>query len=122
MVQDMAQDMAQEQSANDEKTLDPEGARIVAKVRRLMMIASLTTFTAVAVVIGVIGYRVFRGEGRVQPISAVSPTLPAGAKVLSSAIGEGRLVLTVDINGAIELLSFDLNTLTPLGRTRLMSP
>jgi hypothetical protein len=122
MVQDMAQDMAQEQSANDEKTLDPEGARIVAKVRRLMMIASLTTFTAVAVVIGVIGYRVFRGEGRVQPISAVSPTLPAGAKVLSSAIGEGRLVLTVDINGAIELLSFDLNTLTPLGRTRLTSP
>jgi hypothetical protein len=122
MIQDMAQDMAQEQSANDEKTLDPEGARIVAKVRRLMMIASLTTFTAVAVVIGVIGYRVFRGEGRVQPISAVSPTLPAGAKVLSSAIGEGRLVLTVDINGAIELLSFDLNTLTPLGRTRLTSP
>jgi hypothetical protein len=122
MVQDMAQDMAQEQSANDEKTLDPEGARIVAKVRRLMMIASLTTFIAVAVVIGVIGYRVFRGEGRVQPISAVSPTLPAGAKVLSSAIGEGRLVLTVDINGAIELLSFDLNTLTPLGRTRLTSP
>jgi hypothetical protein len=122
MVQDMAQDMAQEQSANDEKTLDPEGARIVAKVRRLMMIASLTTFIAVAVVIGVIGYRVFRGEGRVQPISAVSPTLPAGAKVLSSAIGEGRLVLTVDINGAIELLSFDLNTLTPLGRTRLTPP
>jgi hypothetical protein len=122
MAQDMAQDMAQEQSANDEKTLDPEGARIVAKVRRLMMIASLTTFIAVAVVIGVIGYRVFRGEGRVQQISVVSPTLPAGAKVLSSAIGEGRLVLTVDINGAIELLSFDLNTLTPLGRTRLTLP
>lgn len=118
----MAQDLAQEQSANDEKTLDAEEARTVAKVRRLMMIASLTTFTAVAVVIGVIGYRVFRGEGRVQQISAVSPTLPAGAKVLSSAIGEGRLVLTVDINGAIELLSFDLNTLTPLRRTRLMSP
>jgi hypothetical protein len=122
MIQDLAQDMAQEQSANDEKTVDPEGARIVAKVRRLMLIASLTTFIAVAVVIGVIGYRVFRSEGRVQQISAVSPTLPAGAKVLSSAIGEGRLVLTVDINGAIELLSFDLNTLTPLGRTRLTPP
>jgi hypothetical protein len=122
MAQDMAQDLAQEQSANDEKTLDAEEARTVAKVRRLMMIASLTTFIAVAVVIGVIGYRVFRGEGRVQQISPVSPTLPAGAKVLSSAIGEGRLVLTVDINGAIELLSFDLNTLKPLGRTRLTLP
>src|SRR5262249_39255329 len=103
----------------DERRLDPEAARIVAKVRRLMMIASLTTFVAVAVVIGVIGYRVFRGEGRVQQISTISPTLPAGAKVLSSAIGEGRLVLTVEVNGAIELLSFDLDTLRPVGRTRL---
>jgi hypothetical protein len=122
MAQDMVQDVAQEQSANDEKTLDAEGARTVAKVRRLMMIASLTTFIAVAVVIGVIGYRVFRGEGRVQQISPDSPTLPAGTKVLSSAIGEGRLVLTVDFNGVIELRSFDLNTLTPLGRTRLTPP
>jgi len=87
--------MVQDMSADDEKPLDPEAARIVAKVRRLMMIASLTTIIAVAVVIGVIGYRVFRTEGRAQQISSVSPTLPAGAKVLSSAIGDGRLVLTV---------------------------
>jgi hypothetical protein len=118
----MAQGKAQEMSANDEETLDPEGARLVAKVRRLMMIASLTTFVAVAVVIGVIGYRVFRGEGRVPQISAASPALPAGARVLSSAIGDGRLVLTVEISGAIELLSFDLNTLKPLGRVRLAPP
>jgi hypothetical protein len=111
--------MVQEMSADDEKPLDPEGARIVAKVRRLMMIASLTTFIAVTVVVGVIGYRVFRNEGRAPQISAVSPTLPAGAKVLSSAIGEGRLVLTVEVNGAIELLSFDLATLKPAGRIRL---
>jgi len=111
--------MVQDMSADDEKPLDPEAARIVAKVRRLMMIASLTTIIAVAVVIGVIGYRVFRTEGRAQQISSVSPTLPAGAKVLSSAIGEGRLVLTVEVNGTIELLSFDLNTLKPVGRTRL---
>jgi len=106
-------------SADDEKPLDPEAARIVAKVRRLMMTASLTTFIAVAVVMGVIGYRVFRNEGRVQQLPTISPVLPAGAKVLSSAIGEGRLVLTVEVNGAIELLSFDLDTLKPVGRTRL---
>jgi hypothetical protein len=45
--------------------------------------------------------------------------LPAGTKVLSSAIGEGRLVLTVEVNGTIELLSFELNTLKPVGRVRL---
>jgi hypothetical protein len=45
--------------------------------------------------------------------------LPSGAKVLSSAIGEGRLVLTVEIDGATELLSFDINTLRLVARTRL---
>jgi len=106
-------------SGETEKPLDPEAARVVAKVRRLMMIATMTTFIAVATVIAVIGYRVFKGEERVQVLQSVSATLPAGTKVLSSAIGEGRVVLTVEVNGAIELLSFDLNTLKPVGRVRL---
>jgi len=88
-------------------------------VRRLMMIATMITFIAVAAVIAVIGYRVFKGEERVQVLQSVSATLPAGTKVLSSAIGEGRVVLTVEVDGAIELLSFDLNTLKPVGRVRL---
>ncbi len=83
-----------------------------------MVIASLTTFIAVAAVLGVIGYRVLRSGERAQP-SPVSASLPAGTKVLSTAVGEGRLVLTIEVNGAIELLSFDLDTLRPLGRTRL---
>jgi len=111
--------MAQAMSGETEKPLDPEAARVVAKVRRLMMIATMTTFIAVAAVIAVIGYRVFKGEERVQVLQSVSATLPAGTKVLSSAIGEGRVILTVEVNGAIELLSFDLTTLRPLGRVRL---
>ena len=106
-------------SGETEKPLDPEAARVVAKVRRLMMIATMTTFIAVAAVIAVIGYRVFKGEERVQVLQSVSATLPAGTKVLSSAIGEGRVVLTVEVDGAIELLSFDLNTFKPVGRVRL---
>ena len=106
-------------SGETETPLDPEAARVVAKVRRLMMIATMTTFIAVAAVIAVIGYRVFKGEERVQVLQSVSATLPAGTKVLSSAIGEGRVVLTVEVDGAIELLSFDLNTLKPVGRVRL---
>jgi len=106
-------------SGDAEKPLDPEAAGVVAKVRRLMVVSTLTTFLAVAAVIAVIGYRVFRGEERAQALQSVSATLPAGTKVLSSAIGEGRLVLTVEVNGAIELLSFDLNTLKPVGRVRL---
>lgn len=110
-------------SDDNERPLDPEAARVVAKVRQLMMIATMTTFVAVAAVIAVIGYRVFRGEERVQPAPAMSAVaLPTGARVLSSAIGDGRLVLTVEINGAVELLSFDLATFKPVGRTRLAPP
>ena len=83
-----------------------------------MLIASLTTVIAVGAVFGVIGYRVFRsGESATPPAAPMS--LPAGAKVLSTAVGDGHVVLTVEAGGAIELLSFDLKTLQPLGRVRL---
>ena len=44
---------------------------------------------------------------------------PAGAKVISTAVGDGRIVVTIEIAGATELGIFDLHTLKPLGRVRL---
>jgi hypothetical protein len=105
-------------SDEDEKPLEPEAARAVAQVRRLMMIATATTFVAVAVVLGVIGYRVFKSGGSAPALSDTVAQLPAGAKVLSTAVGDGRIVLTVEIAGALELRTFDLNTLKPVGRMR----
>ena len=108
---------------SDENSLNPEAERAIAKVRRFMAIALAATFLALAAVLGIIGYRVSHLSGSTAPptLEAV-PTLPVGAKVLSSAVGEGRIVLTVEVNGAIELYSFDLNTLKPLGRLRLSRP
>jgi hypothetical protein len=105
--------------SDDEKPLDPAAARVVARIRRLMMIASATTFLAVAVVIAVIGYRVFHLGGSAPPAADVAAALPAGAKVISSAVGDGRIVLTVEIEGHLELRIFDLNSLKALGRIRL---
>lgn len=107
---------------SEETPLNPEAERALARVRRLMLIASVTTFLAVAAVLAVIGYRVSRmGESApvLPPSGQVEAALPAGARVVSSAVGEGRIVLTVEVNGAIELHSFDINTLKPLGRVRL---
>ena len=54
--------------ADDEQSLDPAAARMVSRVRWLMIVSGLTTIVAVAAVIGVIGYRVFRfGEARPRP-------------------------------------------------------
>jgi len=109
----------------DEKPLDPETAHVVAKVRRLMMIASATTFVAVAVVLGVIGYRVFHLGGSAPSqtgFADVTAALPAGAKVLSTAVGSDHIVVTIEVAGGIEVLTFDHDTLKPLGRLLLKAP
>jgi hypothetical protein len=106
-------------SDDDEKPLDPEQARAVAQVRRLMLIATVTTFVAVAVVLGVIGYRVFKSGGSAPAVADVTAQLPAGAKILSTAVGDGHIVLTIEIGGAIELRTFDLHSLKAVGRMRL---
>ena len=84
-----------------------------------MAIATATTFIAVAAVLGVVGYRVFNLQGSAAPAPEAAAPLPAGARVLSSAVGEGRVVLTVEVGGALELRSYDLETLKPVGRQRL---
>lgn len=106
-------------SDDAEKPLDPEAARIVAKVRRLMMIASLTTFFAVAVVIAVIGYRAFKGEGRAQAGPDADPPWPSGARIVSSAMNDERLALTIESPNGLEVRFFDLRTLKPAGRLPL---
>ena len=105
-------------AADDEKPLDPAAARIVARVRLMMLISALTTMVAVAAVIGVIGYRVFRAEGSAPAMADVTALLPKGARVVATAVGEGRIAVTVEIGGTLEIRTFDLATLRQTGRLR----
>lgn len=98
-----------------EKSLSPDAERAITRVRRLMLIASVTTFVAVGAVLLVIGYRVFRAGGRAPPVPDMSAALPAGARVISTAIGEGRIAVTLESNGKTEVRLFDLATLKPAG-------
>jgi hypothetical protein len=102
---------------DDEKPLDPAAAGIVAKVRWLMIISGVTTLVAILAVTGVIGYRVFRNEGSLARAD-VTAMLPKGARVVAiSAAGE-RIVVTIEIAGALEARTFDLKTLAPAGSLR----
>ena len=103
-------------SADDEAPLDPAAARIVAKVRWLMLIAGATTLMAIAAVIGVIGYRVVKAEGSAS--ADVTALLPKGARVIAAAVAEDRIAVTLDVGGAIEIRTFDAKTLKPTGRLR----
>lgn len=95
----------------------PEQAAIFARVRRLMLIAGLTTALAVAAVLVAIGYRLFRSEGSVVAADTTS-LLPKGARIVSTAVAGDRLVITLDIGGVTEIRTFDAHTLKPAGRLK----
>jgi hypothetical protein len=106
---------------DDEQPLDPAAARIVAKVRWLMLISGATTLVAIAAVVGVIGYRVFRAEGSAAQSAAradVTAMLPKGARVVAISAAQDRIVVTIELSGALEARTFDIKTLAPLGRLR----
>ncbi|MGD0332549.1 MAG: DUF6476 family protein [Xanthobacteraceae bacterium] len=94
-------------------------AGMVARVRWLMIISGLTTLLAIAAVIGVIGYRVFRAGGSGAAATAEGIiVLPKGARVIASTVGGDRIAVTLDIGGATEIRTFDIKTLKETGRIR----
>jgi hypothetical protein len=106
------------QNDDDEAPLDPAQAKIVAKVRWLMLISGFATLLGIAVVIGVIGYRVFRTEGSAPPGGDMTTLLPKGARIVSTAVARNWIVVTVDTGGTLEIRTFDVKTLKPVGRLR----
>ena len=96
----------------------PEQAALFSRVRRMMLIARLTTAVAVAAVLVAIGYRLFRTEGRVAAAVETTTMLPKGARIVSTAIAGDHLVVTLDVGGATEILTFDARTLKPAGRLK----
>src|SRR5262249_36562666 len=107
--------------------VDADAANVIAKVRRLMLVSMAITVIAVGSIFGFIGYRMFKGEGmtaktadKIAPSSSipndVTLSLPRGARVVQSAVAADRLILTLDIDGKIEVRTFDVKTLQPAAR------
>jgi hypothetical protein len=101
----------------DDEPLSPAQAQIVSRVRWLMVISGVATMLGIAVVIGVIGYRVFRSDGRAGPAEATA-LLPKGGRIVQTAVAGDRIVVTIDVGGALEIRTFDAATLRPAGRLR----
>lgn len=97
----------------------PEQAALFARVRRMMLIAGLTTALAICAVLIAVGYRLFKSEGRAaETASDVTATLPKGAKIVATAVAGDRLVVTLDIAGVTEIRTFDAHTLKPAGKLK----
>jgi len=98
----------------------PEQAALFLRVRRMMLIAGLTTALAMSAVLVAIGYRLFRSEGSAVATPDATAVLPKGARIVSTGVAGDRLVLTLDIGGVTEIRTFDAKTLKPAGRLKFV--
>jgi hypothetical protein len=97
-----------------------EQAALFKRVRRMMLIAGLTTGLAISAVLIAIGYRVFRIEGSANSPD-ISAVLPKGARIVSTAVTRDRIVVTLDLGGTSEIRTFDAHTLKASGRLRFVA-
>jgi hypothetical protein len=104
---------------DEEDKLTPAQAQIVARVRWLSLLSGIATMLGIAVVVSIVGYRVFRTEGRPTVVETTA-RLPKGARVVSIGTAGDRIAVTVDIGGAMEVRIFDAKTLSPAGRLRFV--
>src|SRR5436305_282021 len=95
----------------------PEQAALFARVRRMMLIAGLTTMVAVAAVLIAIGYRLFRIEPSAVTFENTA-MLPKGARIVSTGIAGDRVVVTLEVGGVTEIRTFEAHTLKPAGRLK----
>ena len=95
----------------------PEQAALMLRVRRMMLIASVTTALAIAAVLIAIGYRLFHLEGS-TPVNDVTAMLPKGARIYATAVAGDQLVLILEVSGTTEIRTFNARTLKPAGRLK----
>src|SRR5262249_14981948 len=105
-------------------------AHTLGNIRRLMLVSNLFMVVAIGAVLTVVGYRLYRTKPAPPappppPVAAPAPakipldmtlTLPRGARILQTAVAGERLVITLEIDGATEIRTFDIKTLQPTGR------
>ena len=97
--------------------LTPEQAALTLRVRRMMLIAGLTTALGIGALLIAIGYRLFH-SGDNAPVSDITIALPKGARIVSTAVTGDRLAVTLDIGGVTEIRTYDARSFKPLARVK----
>jgi hypothetical protein len=110
-------------SRKKEEELTPEQAQLIARVKRLMALPLLIMAAGFLTVFGVIGYRLyFKTPPRPSPTIERVMNLPRGARVISTTVNDGKIVVTVETGGVTEVLMYDLTTMQPTGRFIIKTP
>ncbi len=106
---------------DSEVPLDPQQEAIVRKLKRMAIFSSGLMIAGVLAIIGVIVYRMSNPAPapRAGPVPAITNALPKGARIVSTAVSDGRIVVTLEREGTTEMRVFDLSTLQLRGTLRL---
>lgn len=104
---------ALDEIADDE---DPRVQQVYRRLRRLSMIGGLTMGIGFLALMSVIAYRVVKSNPSPDVAAHATLTLPAGARVVSTAASDGRIVVTVETEGRVSLHLFDAASLRETGR------
>jgi hypothetical protein len=99
--------------------LDPAVIKVEQRLRRLMLVGGLTLGLGILAVLGGIVYRISLAGSKPLPAAPMEAKVPAGARLLSTTIGEGRIVMTYEAGGGTTLIFVDAASLKPLGRLDL---
>ncbi len=92
----------------EEAPLDPALERLRVKMRRLVMVSTLTMLFGIAAVLVAVIYRINRDGGKSQGDATIAAVLPADARVLAQALDGDRLALTIETGGETRVLLIDL--------------
>ncbi|MCX5496522.1 DUF6476 family protein [Kaistia dalseonensis] len=95
--------------------LDPAVERIRQRLKRLILVSSATLLIGLVAVLAAVIYRVGHGGDKpaLQPMAAemvIPGAIPAGARVISSALDGTLLAVTVDMGGSTRILVVDLTS------------
>jgi hypothetical protein len=102
-----------------EETLAPQQRQLIRRMRRLMAVALLTLLAGIFAVFAAIYYRVSSTPSSQGAIPAITNALPKGSRVISTAVSDGRIAVTIERDGITEIRVFDLVTLQLRGTLRL---
>ena len=90
----------------------------MARVKLMMAFSGFAMLLGIAVVLGVVGYRVSRGGGSGAPVET-TVRLPTDSRVMQTAVAGDHVVVTIEVpGGGVEIRSFEAQTLRPAGRLR----
>jgi hypothetical protein len=119
--------MATPSPDDDEKPLDPAVERVRRRLSRLMLIAGLTLGLGVFAVFGAILYKIMAPANRPAPPTVpadaaprtVAASLPAGARLVSTALDGDRMALTYEVDSGALVLVVDMRSGLVISRLRI---